>query len=188
MSANIQQLIDRVIGLEGRYSFHPNDRGGPTCWGITEQVARAYGYKGDMRQMPRPIAVEIYRKRYWDEPGFARVAEVAPDLAAELFDTGVNMGVAVASTLLQRSLNVLNRHGSDYPDILVDGRIGTMTIASLKALLKIRGAGGEKVLLKACEALQGARYIGIAESDATQEAFLYGWMANRVGDGLGGSK
>jgi lysozyme family protein len=68
MSANVQKIIDRTIGVEGRYAFHPDDRGGPTCWGISQAVARAYGYTGDMRTMPRPIAVEIYRKRYWEEP------------------------------------------------------------------------------------------------------------------------
>jgi lysozyme family protein len=117
MSANVQKIIDRTIGVEGRYAFHPDDRGGPTCWGISQAVARAYGYTGDMRTMPRPIAVEIYRKRYWEEPGLARVADLAPNLAAELFDTGVNMGTSVPGTFLQRVLNVMNRQASDYPDI-----------------------------------------------------------------------
>jgi len=183
MSANVQKIIDRTIGVEGRYSANLNDRGGPTCWGISRQVARAYGYTGDMRTMPRPIAVEIYRKRYWEEPGLARVGDLAPNLAAELFDTGVNMGTSVPGTFLQRVLNVMNRQASDYPDIPVDGRIGTMSIASLSAFLKVRGAAGENILIKACDALQGARYIGIAESDASQEAFVFGWVTNRVGAG-----
>lgn len=181
MSANVSKLIDRVIGVEGRYAYQRADRGGPTCWGITEQVARAYGYKGDMRDLPRPIAVEIYRKRYWEEPGIGRVADVASDLAAELFDTGVNMGVGVAVGFLQRALNVLNRQGADYPDVTVDGRIGTITIAALKAFLKARGTAGETVLTQICDALQAARYVGIAEADPSQEAFVYGWIANRTG-------
>jgi len=31
----IDTLIDKVIALEGDYSDHPADRGGPTRWGIT---------------------------------------------------------------------------------------------------------------------------------------------------------
>lgn len=181
MSANVGKLIDRVIGVEGGYSSHPADRGGPTRWGITEQTARDYGYRGDMRDLPRPVAVEIYRKRYWDEPGFGRVAEHAPDLAAELFDTGVNMGSATAAKFLQRALNVLNRGATAYPDIAVDGRIGTMTIAALKRLLDWRKEAGETVLIRACECLQGARYIELAEGRPANEAFVYGWLANRVG-------
>ena len=37
-------LIDAVIDREGRYVNHPADRGGPTCWGITEAVARAHDF------------------------------------------------------------------------------------------------------------------------------------------------
>jgi Glycosyl hydrolase 108 len=46
---HIDQLIDDVIGREGGYSNHPADRGGATRWGVTEAVARAHGYRGDMR-------------------------------------------------------------------------------------------------------------------------------------------
>ena len=187
MTAKVLQLIDRVIGGEGGYVNHPSDRGGETIWGVTEQVARAYGYTGSMRHMPRPIAVEIFRKRYWEEPGLALIFDLAPRLAAELFDTGVNMGTAIPGQFLQRALNVLNRRGRDFADIAVDGRIGAMTVASLKAFLKVRGAAGEEVLIKACEVLQGARYIAIAEGRETQEDFLFGWLAHRVGNNMQGA-
>ena len=86
---HIDQLIDEVIGREGGYSNHPADRGGATRWGVTEAVARAHGYRGDMRSFPREDAVEIYRRLYWIKPGFDQVATRAPKVAAELFDTGV---------------------------------------------------------------------------------------------------
>lgn len=37
---------------EGRYVNHPSDPNGATNWGITERVARANGYQGDMRTLP----------------------------------------------------------------------------------------------------------------------------------------
>jgi lysozyme family protein len=46
---DIDRLIDKVIMLEGDFSDHPADRGGPTRWGVSEAVARAHGYAGDMR-------------------------------------------------------------------------------------------------------------------------------------------
>lgn len=177
----IDQLIDDVIAREGGYSDHPADRGGPTRWGVTQRVARAHGYAGDMRVFPRSEAAAIYRRLYWLRPRFDHVAERAPALAAELFDTGVNMGPAVAARFLQRSLNGLNRNGRDYPDMGVDGQIGAITLAALDAFLDTRGAAGERVLLKAVEALQGERYIALAESRPANEAFLYGWLANRIG-------
>src|SRR5687768_3546522 len=90
------QAIDELIGSEGGYVNHPADRGGPTRFGITEAVARSHGYGGDMRSLPRADAVTIYRRLYWLRPGFDRVAERAPKVAAELFDTAVNMGPETA--------------------------------------------------------------------------------------------
>lgn len=177
----IDQLIDDVIAREGGYSDHPADRGGPTRWGITERVARAHGYSGEMRVFPRAEAAAIYRRLYWLRPRFDQVARRAPALAAELFDTGANMGPAVAARFLQRALNGLNRNARDYPDMTVDGAIGPVTLAALAAFLDLRGANGERVLLKAVEALQGERYLALAESRPANEAFLYGWLANRIG-------
>ncbi len=173
-------LIEAVIDREGGYGDHPADRGGATRFGITQAVARAHGFAGDMRVFPRTAAVAIYRQAYWIDPGYEGVGRLAPDIAGELFDTGVNMGPAVASGFLQRALNALNRGASDYPDLVVDGRIGPGTLAALAGFLKRRGAGGEAVLLKAIEALQGERYVALAERRPANEAFLYGWLANRA--------
>lgn len=177
----IDVLIDEVITREGGYSNHPADRGGPTRWGITQAVARQHGFAGDMRVFPREEAVAIYRRVYWLRPRFADVAQHAAALAAELFDTGINMGPAVAARFLQRALNALNRNGADYPDMTVDGAIGGVTLAALAAFLDRRGAPGEAVLVKAVEALQGERYVALAEQRPANEAFLYGWLANRIG-------
>jgi len=177
----IEAMIDAVIGREGGYTNNPADRGGPTRWGITEQTARAYGYSGAMNVLPRELAVEIYRKRYWTGVGFNNVGAVYPKVGEEMFDTGINMGPATAGKFLQRALNVLNRGHSDYGDIGVDGLIGPGTIAALKAYAAKRGAEGEAVLLRALDGLQAARYIDIAEKNPSQEAFVYGWLRTRVG-------
>jgi lysozyme family protein len=172
-------LIDR----EGAFVDHPADKGGPTCFGISQAVARAHGYAGPMRNLPRQEAAEIYRRLYWSRPRFYEVAGRSPRLAAELFDTGVNMGPAVAVTFLQRALTALNRNGSDYPDLTPDGRIGPATLSALDAFLARRGrTGGETVLLRALEALQGERYLRLAERRPANAAFLYGWLANRIGE------
>jgi lysozyme family protein len=180
---DVDSLIDALIEREGGYADHPADKGGPTCFGITQAVARAHGYAGPMRQLPREEAIAIYRRLYWLRPHFDEVALRTPRIAAELFDTGVNMGPAVAATFLQRALTALNRNGEDYPDLVPDGRIGPNTLAALDSYLALRGRnGGETVLLRALEALQGERYLRLAERRPSNEAFLYGWLANRIGD------
>jgi lysozyme family protein len=178
---DVDQLIDSLLEREGGYVNHPADRGGPTNWGITEAVARAHGYKGAMRTLPRSEAAAIYRRLYWLRPRIDEVAKRSRRIAAELFDTGVNMGPAVAVTFLQRALSALNRNARDYPDLTPDGRIGPQTLQALDSFLKLRGKGGETVLMRALDALQGERYVRLAERRPANEAFLYGWLANRIG-------
>ena len=176
------RLIEELIEREGGYVNHPDDKGGPTRFGITEAVARAHGYAGAMALLPREEAVAIYRRLYWLRPGFDAIARRAPQVAAELFDTGANMGPAVATTFLQRALTALNRNGQDYPDLVPDGRVGPRTLAALDGFLEVRGErDGQTVLLRALEALQGERYLRLAERRPANEAFLYGWLANRTG-------
>ncbi|MBA2467158.1 MAG: hypothetical protein H0V46_06080 [Sphingomonas sp.] len=176
------RLIEELIDREGGYVNHPSDKGGPTRFGITEAVARAHGYSGAMALLPRDEAAAIYRRLYWVRPRFDEIAKRAPRVAAELFDTGANMGPAVATTFLQRALTALNRNGKDYPDLVPDGRAGPQTIAALDGFLAARGSkAGQTVLLRALEALQGERYLRLAERRPANEAFLYGWLANRTG-------
>ena len=96
------------------------------------------------------------------------------------------MGPAVAATFLQRALTALNRNGKDYPDLVPDGRIGAAHPAprSTPSSSARHGRSGETVLLRALEALQGERYLRLAERRPANEAFLYGWLANRIGEAL----
>ena len=116
----IDGLVAALIEREGGFSDHPADRGGPTMYGITEAVARAHGFRGAMRDLPLDEASAIYRRLYWLRPRFDQVAARAPRVAAELFDTGANMGPAVAATFLQRALTALNRNGKDFGNYILD--------------------------------------------------------------------
>ena len=174
------EAFSELLSVEGGYSDHPNDRGGKTNFGITEAVARANGYTGPMEELTQGQAQGIYKAQYWDTLRLNDVAALSWAVAAELFDTGVNMGVGVAGKFLQRALNALNRQGQDFPDLTVDGVIGPMTVANLKAYMGRRGFEGQKVLLRALNALQGTRYIEIAEGRESQETFVYGWFLQRI--------
>ncbi len=179
-SGLIERLLGEILVREGGYVDHPDDRGGATNWGITESVARAHGWTGTMRALPRTVALEIYRQRYWVQPRFDAVADYAPEVAAALFDTGVNMGPGVAIGMLQRCLNALNRRQRDWPDINGERGIGPVTLSALARLLAVRGRAGEAVLLKALNVLKGARYIELAEARVANESFLFGWLDARV--------
>ncbi len=173
---NISDMIEHTIGLEGGYVNDPRDTGGETNWGITARVARANGYAGSMRTLPRETAVGIYRREYADKPGFSAVAEVSPAIGGELFDTGVNMGPHWPSLWLQQSLNAFNNGGRLYADIGEDGDIGPGTLRALKALIEHRGEEGERVILAALNAFQGVRYIELTRRRGANEAFAFGWF------------
>lgn len=177
----IDILIDQVLQKEGGYSNHPHDRGGETNWGITINVARQNGYDGPMRSMPKNEAHIIYKRIYWLKPQFDKIAQRAPLIAAEMFDTGVNMGTGTAISFVQRALNALNRQERDYQDLVIDRAIGPATLGALEGYLKKRGPKGEAVLLRAIEALQGERYISLAERNSNNESFLFGWLEHRIG-------
>ena len=115
MSKNFDAAFIRIVGLEGGYSDHPADPGGKTRYGITEAVARAHGYTGDMRSLPLDVASEIYRADYWDA---CRCDSLPWPLSLYVFDAAVNQGVQPAIKMLQRAL-----------DTLQDGHIGAQTLA-----------------------------------------------------------
>lgn len=172
-----QQIIGRIVRTEGGYVDDPADSGGATNYGITEEVARAFGYTASMRVMPLPVAREIYAKRYWDAVRGDDLEALSEAVAYEVVDTGVNMGQARAVTFLQRALNVLNNEGDLYDDLAVDGLAGPITVAALRGYLEHRD---ESALLKALNCLQGAAYIELAERREKDERFVYGWLRNRV--------
>ena len=177
---DIEKIIDGILAAEGGYTNNVKDAGGATRYGITEAVARANGYAGDMKELPILFARQVYKNQYYLAPRFDQVAAIAPDVAAELIDIGVNMGTGFAKTTLQEALNFLNRQGSDYRDIAEDGGIGVGTIAALTALVAKRGVAGQKMLLKTIIIIRGARYLAICKGNPVQEAFLYGWLDGRV--------
>ncbi|MDD9911768.1 MAG: hypothetical protein OXR68_01205 [Alphaproteobacteria bacterium] len=173
------QIIAHVIGIEGGFSDHANDPGGATRYGITEQVARAHGYTGEMSRLPAEIAVEIYSKKYWDTLNLDDVLLLSPSIAFELFDSGVNAGVGRAGCWLQDTLNRFNRQARDYEDIPVDGDVGPRTIAALQALINKRGTTGKKIVWRALNCLQGAHYMELPQKF---EDFKVGWLSHRVGE------
>ncbi len=177
---HVENYIAGVLEREAGYVDHKDDRGGKTNWGITEFVARAYGYEGHMRDLPKETARNIYRERYWLAPKLDLVHAQSPMLAEKLLDIGVNMGQSRAISFMQRALNVLNMQGTLFPDMKVDGTVGNVTLYALKVYLQRRAKLGELTLWRMVNGLQSTAYIEFAEAKPSQESFEFGWQANRV--------
>jgi len=180
MNDRLKAIIDGVIAVEGGYVDHPSDPGGATKFGITQAVARANGYQGHMRDLPRSTAFQIYWLKYVVAPNFDDVAEIDPLVAEELIDTGVNAGPKRAAQWFQEALNAFNERGRAYPNVAEDGDLGPATINAFRAFRKRRGLAGTMAMVGALDALQGGHYLRLADNDSKFEDFAFGWFAHRI--------
>jgi lysozyme family protein len=110
-------VFANTLAIEQGYSNNPADPGGATMWGITERVARANGYMGDMRQLPQATASAIAKKVYWDPYLLDQMPVV---VGFQVFDIVYNGGQAVK--WLQQALAVT-----------ADGVVGAQTVAAARA-------------------------------------------------------
>jgi len=112
---SFDNAFDRLIGNEGGYSNDPADPGGETMWGVTARVARACGYTGPMKDMPRDTAKSICRKLYWTP---LRLDELPDAIGFHVLDANYNGGHAVL--WMQQSAG-----------IKADGVLGNATVAAV---------------------------------------------------------
>ena len=86
MSEAFDRCWALTLGNEGGYTV---DNGGPTRWGITQAIARKWGYVGSMKDLPEATAKEIAQAHYWTPFG----CEYYPiAVAFQVFDTAYNGG------------------------------------------------------------------------------------------------
>lgn len=168
--STFHKALKVIFEHEGFYSDDPDDRGGETIWGITKRVARSYGYKKQMILMPREIAEQIYRERYWDAMDLESVTNINPEIAIEMMECGVNMGCSIAISFLQKSLNALNR--GKGRNLATDGVIGKNTLKVLRGLPD----KDFSTVVKMQNALQGSRYITLAQRNKSLKKFVRGWF------------
>ena len=117
-------ILDALLAREGsEYTDRPNDRGGPTKYGIT--LATLSAWRGhpvtpeDVRDLTEGEARAIYRERYIDGPRFREIRD--PLLREWVIDMGVNHGTTRASEWLQEAIG----------GVTVDGRVGAFTLGAL---------------------------------------------------------
>ena len=179
---DLETELDELIVREGGFVDHPNDKGGATNYGITQAVALANGWNGRMQDLSIAFAKRIYRQRYWSAPGYDKIAAMGlPLLAAEMFDTGVNMGPTTQGKWLQRWLNALCGQYPKYVHITVDGDVGAGTRGAIAYLIGKRGLKPtQDALVDAVNCSQGARYLELVEGREANEAFIWGWLTSRI--------
>ncbi len=196
MTTDFTTSFNKAMLFEGFISNNKNDHGGFTYKGISRTKHPVWPGWKIIDSIYRSTALfrsrdyqsvhllnsnaalqnevkEFYCTEFWNKiQGNLLPSQLIAD---ELFESSINLGVSTASEFLQRTINLLNRNSSLYPDINVDGIIGSQT---LSALNKCISANGEKLVFNLLNFYQAKRYIEITERDRSQEIFI-GWF-NRI--------
>lgn len=175
--ASFDQAIAYLLDLEGGRGENPHDRGGYTSYGITEAVAREFGY--DVRTITLAQAVSIYRAKYWRHDGIQNQR-----VATKSFEIGVNGGVSVGIRLLQRAANRVC--GSKA--LVEDGLIGPNTegiVNGLDQVALLQALSDEQVLFYASiineNAKKAAKLIRrVDKKFQLQAVFALGWMRRAI--------
>lgn len=183
--ADFRLAFAKTLQNEGGFTNDPLDRGGMTYLGVSRRFFP--DWKGwekidailSQNRTPdlndkvdlMPLAADHYKVNFWDI--FKGDQILSQQVAEEVFDTGVNMGVRFGIKILQRALNLLNRNQQSWPNIAVDGICGSGTLNTLNLCLQ----KDEQILLVILNVLQGMRYIEIMENDPSQTRFCRGWFS-----------
>lgn len=163
-----EKIIGRLLKAEGGYTDDPDDKGGPTNWGIIQSELAAWrGHavsKDDVKNLTLDEAIKIYKAKYWDKMGLDQLTDERLQLA--IFDQGVNRGTVTA---VKQAQQIANLFGAG---ITTDGVNGPVTSKKLNAIDPVNFC---REFLQASE----HAYVNIVIRNPTQIKFLRGWL-NRV--------
>lgn len=157
-----------ILRHEGGYVDDPDDRGGATNKGITQQVYDNYrkGKKLDsqpVRSITDDEVEEIYFLNYWLDG----LCDKLPfGLALVHFDFAVNSGITQAFRTLQRVVGTT-----------VDGKFGPKSFEALGKAIRNRGV---PALIDAYSDERMAFYITITNNRPVNLKFLMGWFRRTV--------
>jgi len=180
-----------TLKWEGGYSNDPHDHGKETYKGISrvwwpdwegwktiDRAKRNSGFEKTLltnKELDDHVRA-FYIKNFWGPIKGEDISSLSEDVAAEVFDAAVNMGVKRASKYFQKALNVFNRNGTKYADITVDGSIGPNTLKLYKLFMN---NNSDDLMMKALLIQRGGFYMERAVDEPSQERFIRGWL-NRL--------
>jgi lysozyme family protein len=165
--AQFQTAYDIVRKHEGGFQIMPEDSGNynsrkelvGTNWGINAQVYEQHIGRPpsarDMRDMPRHVALSIFKQIYWDRINGDQIKD--QQVANIYFDGNVNHG-RWGIQMMQRAAGVT-----------ADGLPGPLTLAA------INSASGYK-LFTAYKDIRRAGYHDLVRRRPKDQRFLRGWL------------
>lgn len=184
-----KHAVTMTLKHEGWHTDDPVDPGGETFMGISrvhwpdwEGWVFVDSVLNDdiKRKIVTESVFKFYRTNFWNPIHGERLAKVSPQLAYQIFDTAVNPGVYPAGIMVQESLNLLNINQKLYPDIEIDGSIGSITVATIEKLLASKPSFEENLTLlrTVINLRRGNYYVARMVGNPAKEKYR-GWF-NRL--------
>lgn len=130
---------------DGELSDDRLDPGGQTFSGISRvywpdwdgwPLVDAWIETGEKSHLLDVMVRRFYLVNFWNRIQGDKLAEMAPAIAYELFDTAVNVDVVDAVRFLQIGYNVAR--GTYWEDLVVDGNLGPKTLKTISNYLVSR--------------------------------------------------
>lgn len=164
-----KDMIQRLVDREGGYVDHPDDKGGPTNFGITRATLAEYWAvslkevdRDSIKRLNRSSAEYIYYELYLRQP---KIAEISDDhLREHIFDCAVLHGKRRAIRWLQAFVGVGG-----------DGYLGPITLNAVEANLAAN-SGSSKAINDRILIHRVKFMVAIAKRDPTQMKWLMGWV------------
>ena len=161
-SRGFKCAIQFVAHWEGGEVNHANDPGGHTNLGVTQQTLNLARQKYPQAKLPESVSdlttdhvYFIFWHEYWLP---VKCDEMSPGLALMIFDGAINQGVSAIGKHLQRAVGVV-----------VDGIVGSKTIAAVVAY------GQRDGYSRLIQAVAAERALGYARTGGLLEHFGRGW-------------
>ena len=162
-SEKFKKAFNYVLKNEGRYVNDPEDPGKETKYGISQ---RSYPNL-NIRQLSLKDAEKIYFCDYWLKGKFEQIPD--ENVATQLFDLSVNLGIRATTIVLQRALRSVGIN------VVEDGLLGSQTLSGVIFCCTPNGSKPSN-LLAAIKSEAAGYYRLIAAKHPQQQKFLQGWL------------
>ncbi len=168
-SLDLEKILDEVILAEGSaYTNHPNDRGGPTKYGITLATLKSIPlYEDATENTVKNLTLEIARNVYKNIYAYQFLFIADPIVFKFIFNGAVQHGTGGMIKVVQKALG-----------LTADGVLGPVTKAALISAQKDTPKFLSKLIAARCN-----YYANILMRDSSQRVFAAGWL-NRIAKDL----